>query len=1201
MTHSTSPPTPPAAARAGHGQGCALPRATRLAVGLIVAAILVTSEVAAAATTVERAWRHVEAAISGGLRPVDFHHLVLAFADDDLFADWSAGHAMLDRLAAVRRADPLMVDEVRWFEARRELEAGRPAAALERFRTMGGLEQWWAAGPDPISELEDFVRREPPDVAAVAWRRTYGTDPLGWVRVAGLAWPAHRQQLLLATTLASEREQPVAIRLGASQAAKVWLNGEPVLTTAFPLAHAPDQAAGGAVLRRGRNLLLVAVASESDDWWLRVRLTAPDGDSLGDSVRELDAPPQPTAPAAERRPSVRALESELRAAASAGRDGAATALAAYLVERHPQAVGAGDARAACRAARLESPGEARLLEWRLATDPATARDLLSEAIAREPDLHAARIRLASWLLERGLLEQALDLLAGAASEPAIRAAALDAESSQWGALPLPRLTALADEAPHCVHVAGLLANRALDGHRFDLARAALARLTTLVPDAPRTLDLELRLADACSDGDATRALHERLITFDPNRPEVRVRLARLRAADGDLDGAQQVLEEGLARCPVEVELLLELARVERSHGDDEAAVRLARQVLELRPQERRAARLLDLLGAGTENRDWLRTVAELRTLAAAAGGDEPAVALLEHTEVEILPGQLSEERVQRAYLARDAARADRVRTHTLPWVPESQQLRVLAARVLRSDGRELSAQQRDTPRLAEPEFNLYYDTRLRVLEMPTLEDGDIVELSWILSETAESNETGPYKGGLIQIGRPVPVRLAEVELQAPRGQLPAWGLAHLDGTPERVELADGSIVLRWRWHDLDAVLEEVPAPPQLLVTPHLVYSNHPDWGDLADWFTRHVAPRVRASRQVEELAERLTAGVDDRLQRIARIYRYVADDIRYVGLEFGEHRFRPFSADWVLDHRIGDCKDTAALMVALFNAVEIPARFVMVRTADQGPVATQIGFLEAFNHAIAYLPDDDLWLDGTAAGHAAYPPPGMDQGAWVLVLEGFDSTPRTTPTPGSGVAMSEWRLVRAEGGNVALSIRTEDTGEAADRRRAQLGGSQDPRRVARWVQGRFPGADVTAAPTLELVSGRDPAVMAVAAQVPRAALLGRGGVATFPGVVDWPSIPAEGRRTPLQLPMRPDVRWTLEVELGHPPAALPADVARETAFGSVQIEYLAQPTGYRVTGSLHLEPGLVEPAAAGALREFLVAVQRDLERPLEAP
>ncbi len=1176
----------------------------RLPPVLLVAVVAGWAGVGSAASAVERAWEHVEEAVAGGLEPADLHHLSLAFADEDLHEDRGAADDMLDRLAGARRVDPLMADHVRWLRSRRDVDAGRPAAAVERFRAMGGLERWWAHGPAPIDELEDFVRRDHPVVDRDGWRHVPGTDPLGWVRVAGLAWPARRHQIVLATTVHSPRQQPVAIRLGASQAAKVWLNGEAVLTTAFPLERAPDQAAAGGRLAQGPNLVLVAVASESDDWWLRVRLTAPDGAPLAVPVRELDEPPRPAPAAAGARPLVRTLEGELRAAAAAGRPAAALALAAHLVDSRPQAAGAGDARDWCRAARTEAPGAARLLEWRLGADPATARTLLAEALQHDPDLHAARIALARWLLDRGLLEQALDVLEGGREAAAVAATLLDVEAAAWGALPLPRLEALADRHPGCVEVLRLLAHRAMDARRLSLARDALAGLRRLVPGAAATVEVERRLAVACNDGAGQRELLERLLDLDPNQPDLRVRIARLRAAAGELEGARRALAGGLERAPTHVDLLLEAARVERLLGDDPAAVRLARRVLELRPQSADARRLLTLLGAGGESRDWLRGADELWRMAdAASGGTEPAVALLEHTRIRFLPGQLTEERAQRVYLVRSAEQAASLRIHTLAWVPESQQLRVLAARVLRRDGRELAARQQDTPRLAEPEVNLYYDTRLRVLEMPELEDGDLVEIAFIRSQTAESNETGPYKGGLLPIGRPVPVRLAEIELQAGAEQLPAWRLAHLDGAPRREVSDDGTITLRWSWRDLPAVPDEVPPPPPLLATPHLVYSNHPEWGDLADWYERHVAPRVRASRQVEELAIRLTEGVDDRLERIARIYRFVADEIRYVSLAFGEHRFRPFSADWVLNHRIGDCKDTAALLVAMFGAVDIPARFVMVRTADQGPVAADLALLEAFNHAIVYLPEDDLWLDGTASGHAPFPPPAMDQAAWVLVLEGRDSRLRRTPAPGSGVSRSVWRLARREDGSIGLELRLEETGEAADRRRAQLSGSQDPRRVAGLVQGFFPGADVTATPTVELYSGRDPVVLEIEAVVPAGALSSGGGIAAYPGRAAWLGrlMPTADRSTPMLLPMQPELRWEVSVELGRPPRELPADVDLDTPFGALRVDLEPRATGYGVTGFLSIVPGLVEPTAAAALRDFLVAVGRHLERPLESP
>ena len=1172
------------------------------AAALCAVVALLAAGVVAAATIDQQVKDHVERAVEGGLGPEDYHHLVLAFEWRDTLGSPRLLADAVDRLAAARPLDPLMADEVRRLRAELAAEAGRPEAARELFRTMGGVTAWWVDGPQSIGELEDFADLARLPGADAGWRAATGTDPLGWVRVAGLAWPARRQLVVLGATLQSEREQPVAIRLGLAQVARVWLNGEELLTTAQPLQHAEDQFAVGGWLRGGRNLLVVAVASETDDWWLRVRLTAPDGSRL-EGVRELDEPPRPADAVDREQPEVRTLEDELRRGTARGRDDATIALAAYLVDRQPQPVGSGDARSVCRAARAAAPGEARLLEWTLPAEPGQGRQLLEEAIAAAPDLHWARISLARWYLERELYEQAGEVLEPALAEPAVRAVALEVESELWGQVVLPRVAELSRAHPGCVSAALALGELAGDLRRLEAGREAVERLAAVVPSLPAVLSLEERLAEDCGDSARLLELVSGQLADDPNRPDLRIRLSRLVAADQGWEAARRVLLEGLDRCPDHVDLLLERARVELAADDTEAAAAAVRRVLELRPQDQPAQRLLAFLGEQAEDLGWLRSAADLWALAEQAPAGSPAVLVLDHTEVRFLPAQLTETRAQRAFLIRDGERADEWLVHTLPYVPERQRLRILEARILRRDGTQVNARQSDTPRLSEPEINLYYDARLRVLEFQALEDGDLVELAWVLSETAESNDTGPYKGGLLEIGQPVAVGLSEIELSGPEELLPAWDLVHLEGEPARSVGGDGIVRLRWEWRDLAAVPDDVPPAPRLQTVPHLVYSNHPRWGDLATWYERHIAPRIRASRQVEDTARRLTEGVSDRLDRIARIYAFVTTDIDYVGLEFGEHRYRPFSADWVLNHKIGDCKDKAALMVSLLEAVDIPARTVMLRTSDRGTAVSDLALLEIFDHAIAYLPEDDLWLDGTAAGHAPFPPPGICQGAQALVVDGPDSAPQITPSPGAGYARYRYRLARGEGGQVAIELRSEDTGGAADRRRLAFGGSSDPRRVTRWLQTQFPGAELVGEPTLRMVPGRDPTVLELEGRVARSALLGAGGIKTFPGEFQWASqlTPGNDRHGPLLLPVVPDLEWTVEVELGRPPGELPPAVDLKTPYGELEIKLAREASGYTVTGSFLLEPGAVAAADAGDLRRFLVEVERQLGRPLEVP
>lgn len=1171
--------------------------------GLIaVLALFFAAGVAGAATEIERRiLDHVDAAAAGGVRTEDYHHLIFMFHWRDTVPDLTLVERSLDRLSASAQVDPLMADEMRSMRARLATEAGRPAAARELFKSMGGLSEWWVRGAMGIDELADFDELAilPSDAG---WRPAPGTDPLGWVRLSGLVWPAQRQMVTLATTITSDREQPVAVRIGAAQAARVWLDGREVLTTPRPLQRAEDQVSAGGWLRRGANTLVVTVASESDDWWLRARLTAPDGGAL-EGVTEAGTPPEVVTHDHRDPPEVRDLESELRRAVRAGRDQAATALAAYLVLRRPQAVGAGESRSACRAARSESPAEARLLEWLMTSDEDLTYELLRDAVDAEPRMSWVRMELATWYAERGLFDEASAVLEPAMDEPAAQAVALDIDSELWGIALLPEVVALARRYPGC-ETAGLAGtHRALDARRTDLARELLNPLEASIPGAAAVVELRERLAETCNDGETLLEIFSDGLGVDPNDAVLRLRLVRLLSGLGDVDGARQCLTDGLDRSPSDIDLLMELARVEHAAGNDEVALDLSRRVLELRPQHRRASRLVELISGETEDLSWLREPAELWRMADAAPDGDPAVTLLDHIDIHFLPSALIEEKIQQIFLITAAQRAEHFRRRTLPYIAESERLRVLRARILRRDGSEISARQSDTPRLSEPEYNLYYDTRLRVFDFPELEDGDLIEIAYVRTETIESNETGPYNGGLISFGRAVPTVLAEAALVGSETILPTVELVNLEGEPVRRVLPDGRVELAWTWRDLAPTPHDVPAAPAAIVGRFLAYSSHPEWGELTSWYSRHVAPRIRVSRQIEELAQRLTEGVDDRLERIARIYSYVTNEINYVGLEFGEHRFRPFSADWVLDHGIGDCKDKAALLVALFEAIDIPARMAMVRIADLGPAVTELAMLEVFNHAIAYLPEDDLWLDGTAAGHAMLPPPTMDQGAAVLVVDGDDSRPQTTPRVGGGLARTEYRLGRGEDGMVSLKVRLEDSGAAADRRRGRFAGSQDPRPFAAWLQHSFPGAELTAEPDLRLVPSRDPTVIELEAVVPKTALESGGGIATYPGPLNLANrlVPTSHREGPLVVGVRPDLEWILEVDLGRPPGALPESTTLSGDYGLFRLETESTGKGYRIKGYIHVEPGLIEAAEAAELREFLLEVERILERPLETP
>ncbi len=1146
----------------------------------------------------------VDRAVDGGVTPTDCDDVFMALGWRSLLADRTATGGLLDRLTAAA-TDPLMVDYLRSWRARLAAEEGRTAAAREFVRAEGVLDRWWAAGPLSIEELDDLESLKPWPQDTI-WRRAFGADAEGWVDLKGLGWPTERQVLYLATTLESKDRQAVAFRLGGSEAVRLWLNGRLMASTPHPTVHGEDQVEVGGWLRGGSNLVVAAVAVERGGWWLRVRATRPDGNQL-EGVRETEQHPRAPGSVAdngEAAPSIRSLRSELETAEKRGKAGARTALAALLVQRRPEAVGTGMVKAACTAAQEESPVIGRWLEWLVTDEPAERRRLLGEILERDPTFVPARIEMALWLYRRGLREAAHHVLeATDGSEPALTATALDLDANIWGALTLPQLEAAAKESPHCVRLLSVLANRAMDGERWGLAARATGALQQLVPDAGGSASLAQRLAGA--DGDVERLVQilERRLVAQPNDLGALQRLARLENARGHMGRAVELLQRAVARCPGQAQLTMDLAGLVHAMGKDQEAERLARVVLKVRPQDRRAQRFLALLGSSAEDRSWTRSAEELREMGKGAEGLDGAwVQLLDHHEVRFLPGNLTEERVQWAYQVRDPERADPLRQHTIAVVPERQRLRVLAARILRADG-EVSAGQGNTPRLAEPAFNLYYDTRLRVLSFPKLETGDIIEITYVLSETAESNETGSYRGGQILLGGPVPVLRTEIVLDAPSGSLPTWELAGTEEQPRR-EVVSGRDRLVFDWDRTPAVPSDVPSGPPLLATPHLVYSTRPDWGQLATWYERHVAPRLRASEEVRDLATRLTAQAATREEKIRALYHYVTDKIRYVGLEFGEHRFRPFSADWVLRHRMGDCKDKAALLVTLLREVGIEANMVLVRTADLGPVASHLAILEEFNHAIAFVPGENLWLDGTATGADPRSMPGLDRGAWALVVRGEDSRPRLTPAGGAGVRSLHYaiRPGKTPAEPLQVEVGEQATGDAAQGLRNGLGGSRDPQRLERWFQRWFPGATVTSVRKTFFEPGRDPAVVSIEGSLPRSALRAGRGLRVFPGTIRLTRqlTPTESRQTPLLVTARPILDWTLTVG-GLKGKAVPEETHLKTRWGDFDLSVERSGTEIVVHGRLELKPGVVPVSEVHEFREFLTAVERAVDQRMEVP
>lgn len=186
--------------------------------------------------------------------------------------------------------------------------------------------------------------------------------------------------------------------------------------------------------------------------------------------------------------------------------------------------------------------------------------------------------------------------------------------------------------------------------------------------------------------------------------------------------------------------------------------------------------------------------------------------------------------------------------------------------------------------------------------------------------------------------------------------------------------------LRWEFHHLPAFEPEPFTPPgdwslPKIVTAPTAFSLEGYDGDMSTWQsfgnfirTLNAGKDVLTPETTARLQE-LTADCTDPECKIRRVYEYLQNHTRYFFIGLGIGGWQPAPAREVDEVKYGDCKGLSNYMVAMLNAVGIPAQYVLIRATKNEQRAQFPDFPNAwFNHAIACVPleNDTIWLECTS-------------------------------------------------------------------------------------------------------------------------------------------------------------------------------------------------------------------------------------------
>lgn len=247
-----------------------------------------------------------------------------------------------------------------------------------------------------------------------------------------------------------------------------------------------------------------------------------------------------------------------------------------------------------------------------------------------------------------------------------------------------------------------------------------------------------------------------------------------------------------------------------------------------------------------------------------------------------------------------------------------------------------------------------------------------------------------------------PILRLVYEVRAPKS-LPLRNIALKDEVEGTVAFsqseADGRIVYRWEVTDVPQMFSEPNMPPLYTVVQRLLVSTIPDWEFVSRWYWHLSEPHLACTPEMTAKVEELTGGLTGRDERIAALFRFVSQEIRYLGITVEEEApgYEPHPAKDTFTQRHGVCRDKAALLVALLRDAGFKAYPVLIHNGPRKDEEVPQPF---FNHAVVAVETEDgdgyILMDPTDENTKQLFPSYLNNQSYLVARPGGD-TLRTSP------------------------------------------------------------------------------------------------------------------------------------------------------------------------------------------------------------
>jgi Domain of Unknown Function with PDB structure (DUF3857)/Transglutaminase-like superfamily len=518
--------------------------------------------------------------------------------------------------------------------------------------------------------------------------------------------------------------------------------------------------------------------------------------------------------------------------------------------------------------------------------------------------------------------------------------------------------------------------------------------------------------------------------------------------------------------------------------------------------------------------------------------------------------------------------AEALQERRIEYDPDHQHATLDWTRVLKTDGTMIS----EKPSLVQESdvatsvtTQAHARRKLIRMSLSGVAPGTLVDACWTIDEWK------PYRPGDFyfrwRLATQTSVRRGRLVIDAPKDMVLHMLEHHLD-----FERRDTVIGLRqvhqWvkqqvRWHR-----QEWYAPPidSTDAAVGVDVAASATWHDIGVWFANLAADQLHPDKAIQDTVRSVVARATTLSDSVHAVYRWVAQDIRYVAANLESHEYRPRFPDSVVAAGLGDSKDKATLLIDALGVIGVQAFPVLTSVIDQ-PDST-LPTMRAFDHELVAIrkPSGYQYADPTSAFYPLERLAEPDAGKFALVI-GPDGRVDdvTTPTDSADSSRMAVTLTGELTGDGTFSGRVVVSGRGASEAwlRAIVSPSLDSAQRTTWLRSLaantipdvkidslvlFDSKDFKAAPVVSFVI-RDAHPTQRQADVD--ILPHFDASATFTQMANGAAGPY--RSQPIDAArILPSSTFVDEIHIALPPgwkARLPPSVSASSVFGSFDITY----------------------------------------------